>query len=105
MGNEESKNIISKVKCLLDSTWNNRQTDSPKDTAENSQLPPEDLFFKGGSFSYLPYFILNKGLFTRRIYCCYFTTKPATDKLAGFPFRRADMEKIFCSLIIRPGQF
>lgn len=25
LGNEDSKNIISKVKCLLDSTWNNRR--------------------------------------------------------------------------------
>lgn len=100
MGNEDSKTIISKVKCLLDSTWNNRQTDSLKDTAENSQLPPEGLFFKRGAFSYLPYFILNKGFFTRRIYYCQSTTKPATDKLTGFPLCRADMEKIFCSLII-----
>lgn len=70
MGNEDSKSIISKVKCLLDSTWDKRQTDSLKDTAENSQLPPECSFFKKGTFSYLPYFILNKCLFPRRIYYC-----------------------------------
>lgn len=68
MGNEDSKNVISKEKCLLDSTQNNRQTDYLKDAAENSQLPSQGLFFKRGTFSYLPYFILDKSLFTRRIY-------------------------------------
>lgn len=99
MINEDSKRIISELKCVSDSTWSNRQPDIQKNVAENSQLLPE------GSFCYLLNFILNKGLFTRRIYCCHSTAKPATDKLIGFPVCRTDMEKVFCSLIICPWQF
>lgn len=88
------------VKYFSDCTWSNRQTDIPKGAAENSHLLPEGLFFQRGSFCYLLNFVLNKSLFTRRIYCCHSTAKPATDKLIRFPVCRTDMEKIFCSLII-----